>query len=257
MDDSNVFGPFLALYFLPNKRVHVISSSFQPSERLSFEQISRLRPLLIQNYGCEGIGHDDAMTVPGVGCLLFAPPSLALATSYPFSQSFLFVNFEGLAGREGEGRWNSRSLVTFELTADLQRAWVAQDAYVNLRLNPLSASRYVASAARVLVGRRPTRRDVPERARMGQSADQARGLDGRSVVDAAARCRVAGRCTAALGGRAGRSVQGRTPACCRLRGPDDYRQSGRSGGDAVSPGPPVRRATDIDVSTEDELRWRP
>ena len=136
MDDSNPFGPFLALYFLPSKRVHVISSSFRPNEPLSFERVSRQRPLLIQNYGCEGVGHDDTMTVPGVGCLLLAPPSLALATSYPFNQSLLFVHFEGLGLREPQGRWNSRSSTTLELTADLRRAYVYRDTYVNLRLNP-------------------------------------------------------------------------------------------------------------------------
>lgn len=137
MDDSNPFGPYLALYFLPSKRVHVISSSFRPNEPLSFEHVSRQRPLLIQNYGCEGVGHDDTMTVPGVGCLLLEPPSLALATSYPFNQSFLFVHFEGLGPREPPGRWNnSQSPVTLELTADLRRAWVYQDTYINLLLNP-------------------------------------------------------------------------------------------------------------------------
>ena len=136
MDDSNPYGPFLALYFLPNKRVHVVSSSFGLSEPLSFEQVSRQRPLLIQNYWCEGIGHDDTLTVPGVGCLLFAPPSLMLATSYPFSRSFLFVHFAGLGPREPQGRWNTRLLVRFDLTADLRRAWVYQDTYVNLCLKP-------------------------------------------------------------------------------------------------------------------------
>ena len=46
------------------------------------------------------------------------------------------MDFEGLSGREPVGRWNSRSTVTFKLTTDLRRAWVYQDTYVNLRLNP-------------------------------------------------------------------------------------------------------------------------
>jgi hypothetical protein len=132
----NGLPTWFALYFLPTKRVHVISSTFQPSEPLALDQISRQRPLLIQDYACEGVGHDDTMTVPGVGCLLLAPPTLALATSYPFNQTFLFVRSEGLGPREAQGRWNGRSQVTVELIADLRRAWVYQDTYVNLRLNP-------------------------------------------------------------------------------------------------------------------------
>ena len=137
MDEgSDRFAVWLALYFLPTKDVRVVSTHYRPNEPLSFERISRQRPLFIQNYGCEGVGHDETMTVPDVGCLLLAPPSLTFMTSYPFNRSFLFVDFEGLGPRESQGRWNSRREVTFELTADLRRTWVYQDTYVNFRLSP-------------------------------------------------------------------------------------------------------------------------
>jgi hypothetical protein len=135
-DQPNGFPTWLALYFLPTKRVHVVSSIFRPNEPLSFEQISRQRPLLIQDYGCEGVGHDDTITVPGVGCLLLAPPSLALATPYPFNGSFLFIDLEGIDARESWGRWNLRSTALLKLTADLRRIQVYPDTYVNLLLSP-------------------------------------------------------------------------------------------------------------------------
>jgi len=136
MDDPGALSTRIALYFLPTKTVHVVSSYFQPSEPLSFEHVSRLRPLLIQNYGCEGVGHDDTMTILGVGCLLLGPPSLALDTPYPFSRSFLFVDFEGLSARGPEGRWTRHSNVRLTLTADLRRIRIHDGMHINLLLDP-------------------------------------------------------------------------------------------------------------------------
>jgi hypothetical protein len=127
---------WLALYFLPSKRVHVVSSIFRPSEPLTFEHISPLWPLLIQNYGCEGVGHDDTMTVADVGCLLLAPPSLVAGVTYPFNRSFLFIEFDGLSLREPVGRWNARRSVSLTLSADPRHVPVGQDLFVNLRLAP-------------------------------------------------------------------------------------------------------------------------
>lgn len=129
----------LALHFLPSKRVHVVASTFRPNEPLSLEHISRLRPHLKQNYGCEGVGHDETITVPGVGCLLLAPPSPALDTVYPFNSSFLFVVPESMGEREPDGRWNSHSTVTLDLMADPRRVPFDREVYVNLRLSPYLA----------------------------------------------------------------------------------------------------------------------
>jgi len=136
MGDPNEFLTRFALYFLPTKRVHVISSTFRPSEPLSFEQISRQWPLLIQGYGCDGVGHDETITVAGVGCLLLAPPSLELGASYPFNRSFLFVDLEGMTGREPGGRWNTRSTMLLKLTADPRRSRVIDPMYLNLLVTP-------------------------------------------------------------------------------------------------------------------------
>lgn len=126
----------LALHFLPSKRVHVVSTLFTPNEPLSLEHISRLRPHFIQNYECQGIGHDETLTVPDVGCLLLAPPSLALDTVYPFNSSFLFVELESLGAREPDGRWNTHTTVSLDLMADPRRVPVDRELYVNLRLRP-------------------------------------------------------------------------------------------------------------------------
>ena len=137
MDDSrDDFPTWLALYYLPSKRVHVVSPRFKPSEPLSFEQISRARPLLLQGFGCEGIGHGETLDVPDVGCLLFAPPSPVPDTPYPFNRTFLFVGLEGFSARQPEGRWNAGSSVRVTLTVDLKRVWAYDDMYVNLLVNP-------------------------------------------------------------------------------------------------------------------------
>jgi len=136
MSESSIMPTWVALYFLPSKRVHVISSTFKPNEPLSFDQVSREWPLLIQDYGCEGVGHDDTMVVEGVGCLLLEPPSLAENVSYPFSRSYLFVDIQGLSLREMDGRWNAGSAARLTLTADPARVGVGKPLYVNLRLMP-------------------------------------------------------------------------------------------------------------------------
>ena len=129
----------LALHFLPSKRVHVVATIFLPNEPLALEHISRLRPHLIQDYGCQGIGHDETMTVPDVGCLLLAPPSLALDTVYPFNSSFLFVAGRRLGNREPDGRWNIDPTAFLSLMADPRRVPVNREMYVNLRLRPYLA----------------------------------------------------------------------------------------------------------------------
>ncbi len=127
---------WLALHFLPSKRVHVVARMFSPNEPLSLEHISSLRPHLIQNFGCQGVGHDETITVPGVGCLLLAPPSLSLDTVYPFHSTFLFVDPRHMGAREPDGRWNTDTTVSLNVMADPQRVSVGRDLYLNLRLSP-------------------------------------------------------------------------------------------------------------------------
>jgi hypothetical protein len=108
----------------------------EPSEPLSYDQVSRVRPLFIQGFGCEGVGHEETMTVPSLGCLLFAPPSALPDTVYPFNRSFLFLEFDGLGIREPHGRWNSGTTVQLRLLVDIRRVWAYSTLYVTLGLNP-------------------------------------------------------------------------------------------------------------------------
>jgi hypothetical protein len=136
VDDPADYPTRLALYYLPSKRVHVVSAVYRPNVPLALDRTSRQRPHFIQGYGCEGVGHDDTMTVPGLGCLLLAPPSLAVDTVYPFSLSFLFVEPGRMGDREPEGRWNVDSTVLLNLTADPRRVGVAGNLHVNLHVRP-------------------------------------------------------------------------------------------------------------------------
>lgn len=135
-DEPSGYPTWLALYFLPSKVVHVISERFRPSERLSFETVSPQRPLLVQNYGCEGVGHEEAAMIPGIGCLLTAPPSPAVGTLYPFNRSFLFLDSTGLSTRKPWGRVNLGPTVTLDLMADARRIPLHGGMYVNLLLQP-------------------------------------------------------------------------------------------------------------------------
>jgi hypothetical protein len=133
---------FFPVYFIRKKTLHLASASYYSADTpVSFQDIWRGRPFLIHNYGCEGIGHEDTVTIPGVGCLLLSPPSLALDTVYPFNRSFLFVDMPGMDAREAWGRWNRRTAVQLVLTADVRRTRVDQNAYVNLLLKPFRLTR--------------------------------------------------------------------------------------------------------------------
>lgn len=134
-DDAYGLASRLAVYFMQDKRVYVISPYFGPSVPLQLGSVTREHPLLIQDYGCEGVGHSDTFTVPQIGCLLYAPPSLALGESYPFNRSFLFVDFEGLGPREAEGRWNRGDRARLALLADERRVRLDGELCVSLRVS--------------------------------------------------------------------------------------------------------------------------
>ena len=139
-----------------------------PSAPLSLDTVSRQRPLLMHNFGCEGVGHDDTMFIRGVGCLLYAPPSLQFGVTYPFNRTFLFMSYEGMTARTPDGRWNSRPTVPLKVSIDPERTTVSGPAYLNLSLRPKDSS---ASAERdVSMEQRPARRNVRRVRRVGVAA---------------------------------------------------------------------------------------
>ena len=97
---------------------------------------SRETPLVIQSYPCEGVGHSDAISIPDVGCVLLAPPSVALETAYPFNRPFLPVEFDNLRNPEPGGRRSIGKPLLLSLIADPARTPVDMDVYVNLLVNP-------------------------------------------------------------------------------------------------------------------------
>ena len=130
-------------YYLPATKLHVIA----PGVRLGdFEPVSRQTPLLVQNFGCEGVGHADSVSVPDVGCALLAPPSLTLDTVYPFNRTFLPIDFGSMSEREQGGRWSTGTTMTLRLLADPERTPVARHLYVNLLLNPFLRAASAAAA---------------------------------------------------------------------------------------------------------------
>ena len=134
-DQPNGLSTALAMYYMPGRKADVIGRGVA-TNRLPFEHVTRQQPMFIQNFGCEGVGHGDTVSAPGVGCLLMAPPSMTLGTSYPFNRTFLFLNFDRMSARDPGGRWNAQSTMNLRLTTDPQRVPVDRDLYVNLLVNP-------------------------------------------------------------------------------------------------------------------------
>ncbi len=125
----------LAMYYLPGRKAQVFGRGISPQE-LSFESVSKQQPMFIQNFGCEGVGHRDAVFVREVGCLLMAPPSMTLDTSYPFNQTFLFVTYDRMTARDPGGRWNTRPTLHLRVTVDPQRTPLDRELFINLLVNP-------------------------------------------------------------------------------------------------------------------------
>ena len=133
-DEPNGLSTALAMYYMPGRKAHVIGRGVA-ADQLPFENVSRQQPMFIQNFGCEGVGHGDTVSAPGVGCLLMAPPSMTVGTDYPFNRTFLFLDFDRMTPREpaADGIRSRPSICT--LTADPQRARLDREMYVNFLVN--------------------------------------------------------------------------------------------------------------------------
>jgi hypothetical protein len=133
--DPNGLLTSITRYFLPDKKVHVIPPRIRVRD-LPFETVSRQSPILIQNFGCEGVGHSDVMAIPDAGCVVFAPPAFELDKPYPFNRTFLFLGVDGMSNREPGGRWNTGRRVSLSLVVDPQRVPVDRNLYVSFLVNP-------------------------------------------------------------------------------------------------------------------------
>ena len=136
-DEPNGLSTALAMYYLPGRKAQVFGRAVPPQD-LSFDNVSKEQPLFIQNFGCEGAGHGDTLPVPSVGCLLMAPPSMTLGTSYPFNQTFLFLTFDYMTPRQPGGRWNTRPTLQLQVKSDPQRVPLDRELFINLLLHPMT-----------------------------------------------------------------------------------------------------------------------
>jgi hypothetical protein len=134
-DEPNGLSTALTMYYIPGRKMDVVGSEV-PLDELTFDNVSRQQPLFIQSLRCEAVGHGDVVSVEGVGCLLLAPPSLTIDTSYPFNRNFLSLQFDRMTSRDPGGRWNTQSVLNLRLTADPQRVQLDRAMYVNFLVNP-------------------------------------------------------------------------------------------------------------------------
>jgi hypothetical protein len=134
------FNTFLAVYYIRNKELHLVSPSYYPVERLTPDRITRGRPLFIEaDYPCESVAESGAITIPGVGCLLQSPPSPRLDVSYPFTSIYPFIETAGLSSPEPFGRWSASPSVQVGISVDGERFPTDERMYVNLRMSPFVA----------------------------------------------------------------------------------------------------------------------
>jgi hypothetical protein len=135
LDEDSPQMAALARYYLAGTKVEFIDPE-AGIETTALEAISAKNPLFVQDAGCAAVGHDEVVSVAGLGCLTMAPPSVALDKGYPFEGRFLFLAYQGLTARKAGGRWNADDVVELRVTADPSKVRVDQDLHLNLLLNP-------------------------------------------------------------------------------------------------------------------------
>jgi hypothetical protein len=129
----------LSRYYLAGTRVDFIDAEAGIEPR-ALEAISSNHPMFVRDAGCAAVGHNEVVSIDGLGCLIMSPPTVALDTGYSFQGRFLFLSYQGLTARKGGGRWNANEVVELRVTADPSRVRVDQDLHVNVLLNPFLTS---------------------------------------------------------------------------------------------------------------------
>jgi hypothetical protein len=77
--EMNGLGPaLLTAYFIRTKTLHVMSASYSPHAPSSLDRASPERPYFAQDVDCAAVGHNEVMTIEGVGCLIFEPHAVIL-----------------------------------------------------------------------------------------------------------------------------------------------------------------------------------
>jgi hypothetical protein len=122
-------------YYLPNKKIDIVLPSVRARD-LPFATISRHTPLLLQGFGCEGVGHRDVVAIDRVGCVLLAPPTVELGRRYPFNRTMLAIEYDGMGERDPGGRWTTGRTLSLRVTVDPQRTRVDRQLYLNILVDP-------------------------------------------------------------------------------------------------------------------------
>jgi hypothetical protein len=135
---DNGIDSLLVVYFVRNIRLRLIEGYYFHEFESSWRgEVSRERPLLITTDSpCTNLEPHGAIPIPGIGCLLSAPPPPVLETSYRFARTLPFVDVKGLSHRGPSGRWNSSPRVELTIEADARRFPFARVAYLNLLIRP-------------------------------------------------------------------------------------------------------------------------
>jgi hypothetical protein len=139
--DMDQLGPtMMAPYFIRTKTLHMVNPSYYQHTPVALDQISPQRPYFAQDVDCDGVGHDQVMTIEGLGCLIFAPPAVRFDTDYPFSRTYLPITLDGFHPRETGGRWNHAAHVQIEIMADDKDILLTPSAFANLHVSPLAVA---------------------------------------------------------------------------------------------------------------------
>ena len=89
--DPNGLLAAMTRYFLPDRKVHVIAPRVRVRD-LPFETVSRQSPILIQNFGCEGVGPRRCDDDPGsVASCSRHRPSSSTSRTHSIARSSFWV----------------------------------------------------------------------------------------------------------------------------------------------------------------------
>ncbi len=144
MDVSDVWvkmadysSTFLPVYFIPHKKLHLLSDSYYPMQSLKMAHIGPRQPLFIETTDkCIGTAPDKVIKLSHLGCLYLTMPTLEFNQTIKFNTDPLFIQTTGFSNSESWGKWSSKNDASFTLYSQLAVLKQHPNGYIKIKVKP-------------------------------------------------------------------------------------------------------------------------
>jgi hypothetical protein len=128
---------FLPVYFIPHKKLHLLSDSYYPVQSFNINKIGSKQPLFIETTGeCIGASSDKVIKFSGLGCLYLTMPTMQFNETIKLNKDWMFIQTTGFSNPESWGRWSSENEASITLYANVDLLTNHQTGYIRLKITP-------------------------------------------------------------------------------------------------------------------------